>query len=135
VSTYFSYLRAHVIGQSTHLLVAQSEALFSRLLYTNATLNWNRSGTNFTALAVQNPGTTAAEITVKMLSSSGQVLGSISFPLAAYSKITRDLLELFPQPPDTAVSVQVTSTQSVQVMGLLGDDASGNVVPVIASGQ
>jgi hypothetical protein len=135
VSTYFSYLRAHVIGQSTHLLVAQSEALFSRLLYTNATLNWNRSGTNFTALAVQNPGTTESEITVNMLSSSGQVLGSISFPLAAYSKITRDLLELFPQPPDTAVSVQVISTQSVQAMGLLGDDASGNVVPVIASRQ
>lgn len=135
VSTYFSYLRAHVIGQSTHLLVAQSEALFSRLLYTNATLNWNRSGTNFTALAVQNPGTTAAEITVNMLSSGGQVLGSISFPLDAYSKLTRDLLELFPQPPDGAVAVQILSTQSVQVMGLLGDDASGNVVPVIASGQ
>jgi hypothetical protein len=116
------------------LLVAQSEALFSRLLYTNATLNWNRTGTNFTALAVQNPGTTAAEITVNMLSSAGQVLGSVSFPLDAYSKLTRDLLEFFPQPPDGAVAVQVLSTQSVQVMGLLGDDASGNVVPVIASG-
>lgn len=135
VSTYFSYLRAHVIGQSSHLLVAQSEALFSRLLYSSATLNWSRGGTKFTALAVQNPGTTAAEVTVNMLSAGNQVLGSVSFPLAAYSKMTRDLLELFAQPPDTAVAVQVTSTQPLQVMGLFGDDASGNVVPVIASGQ
>jgi hypothetical protein len=135
VSTYFSYLRANVIGQSTHRLVAQSEALFSRLLYTNAALDWRRGGTTFTALSVQNPGTSAAEITVNMLSSSHQVLGSVSFPLAAYSKMTRDLLELLSQPPDTAVSVQVTSTQPLQVMGLFGDDASGIVVPVIAFGQ
>jgi hypothetical protein len=135
LSTYFSYLRAQVLGQSSHLLVAQSEPLFSRMLYSNVTLNWSRGGTTFTALAVQNPGTTAAEVTVNLLSASNQVLDSVNFPLAAYSKMTRDLLELFPQPPAGAVAVQVTSTQPIQMMGMFGDDSSGNVVPVIASAQ
>lgn len=133
--TYFSYLRAHVMGQSTNLLVSQSEALFSRQTYTTATLDWKRTGTTFTALAVQNPGVASIQVTVNLLSSTNQVLDSVTLPLDAYSKITRDLMELFPQPPDAAVAVQITCPQKIQVLGLLGDTSSGNVVPVIATGN
>jgi hypothetical protein len=135
VSTYFSYIRAHVIGQSSHKLVAQSEPLFSRVLYKAAALNWVRGGANFTALALQNPATTDTEVSVNLLSATGQVLGSINFPLPAYSKQTRDLLELFPQPPAGDLTVQVTSLAPIQVMGLQGDDSSGSVMPVIATAQ
>ncbi|HSM85331.1 MAG TPA: hypothetical protein VLT16_04235 [Candidatus Limnocylindrales bacterium] len=133
VTTYFSYLRAHNLGQSTHPLVAQSYPLFSRQQYTSGTLAWTRSGTTFTALALQNPGTTAAEVTVEMMSATNQVLGSFSFPLAAYSKMTRDLQEFFATPPAEATSVHIVSTQSIQLLGLLGDDASGNVAPVLVA--
>ena len=104
----------------------------TRQTYTSALLNWSRSATTFTALALQNPGAVAGQATVEMLSAGNQVLGSITIPLPAVSRITRDLAELFPQGANAAVAVRITSAQPIQVLGLLGDDATGNVVPVLA---
>jgi len=132
-STYFAYLRTQPIGESTHALVAQSYPLFSRKTYSNATLAWTRSGQKFTALALQNPGTDAVEITVKMQSGTGVVLGSLSLQLPGLSKITRDLAELFAGAPTGAVAVSATSNRPIQILGLLGDDATGDVVPVIVT--
>jgi hypothetical protein len=70
---------------------------------------------------------------VEMLSATNQVMGSFTFPLPPTSKITRDLTDFFAQAPLDAVSVHVTSTQRVQLLGLLGDTAAGAVVPVIVS--
>ncbi|HKT50984.1 MAG TPA: hypothetical protein VJV96_11825, partial [Candidatus Angelobacter sp.] len=66
-----------------------------------------------------------------LLSSGGQVLSSFSFPLPAVSDMTRDLKEVFSQPPSTATSVRITSPRPIKMLGLLGDDTSGNVVPVV----
>ncbi len=132
VVNYFSYMRTQALGQSGHALVAECYPLFSQQTFTSATLSWNRSATTFTALALQNPGNVAGEATVEVLSAGNQVLGSITIPLPAVSKITRDLAELFPQGADAAVAVRITSAQPIQVLGLLGDDATGNVVPVLA---
>ncbi len=132
VVNYFSYLRTQSLGQSTNALVSECYPLFSRQMYTSAVLTWSRSATTFTALALQNPGNVAGQATVETLSAGNQVLGSVTIPLPAVSRITRDLAELFPQGADAAVSVRVTSAQPIQVLGLLGNDASGNVVPVLA---
>ena len=133
VARYFSYLRTQSLGQSANALVNQSYPLFSRTRYTSATLAWQRGASAFTALAVQNPRTTTAEITVEMRSAANEVLGSFSFPLPPMSKITRDLTDFFSQPPAGAVQVHVSSTQRMQVLGLLGDQAAGTVVPVIVT--
>ena len=130
-STYFSYLRAHPVGESIHPLVAQSYPLFSRQIYPGASLAWTRTGQQFTALALQNPGLVAVELTVEMLAATGETLGTVSLPLPALSKITRDLTELFPAPPPGAVAVRITSSRAIQMLGLQGDDATGDVVPVI----
>jgi hypothetical protein len=132
VVNYFSYMRTQPVGTSLNALVAECYPLFSRQTYTSALLNWNHSGTTFTALALQNPGNVAGEATVEVLSGGNQVLGSTTIPLPAVSKITRDLAELFPQGANAAVAVRITSAQPIQVLGLLGDDATGNVVPVLA---
>jgi hypothetical protein len=131
VTTYYSYLRTTSVGESSHFLVSESYPLFSRQTLTGCTLAWKRGTSKFTALGVQNPGTVAAEVKLAMLSSGGQVLGTFSFPLAARSNMTRDLKEFFPQPPSTAVSVRITSPVPIKMLGMLGDDVSGNVVPVI----
>jgi hypothetical protein len=131
VTTYYSYLRTNPVGESSHLLVAESYPLFARQSLTRGTLAWKRGSSTFTALAVQNPGRVATEVRVDLLSSGGQVLNSVSFPLAAVSNLTRDLKEFFSQPPSTAASVRITSLHPIMMLGLLGDDASGNVVPVI----
>jgi hypothetical protein len=134
-STYFSYFRAQVIGESTHALVAQSYPLFSHQLFTGGTLAWTRNGQQFTALALQNPTPAAVNVTVEMQSAAGETLGSMSLPVPALSKITRDLTELFANPPAGAVAVHITSIQPIQMLGLLGDDATSKVLPVIVSAQ
>ena len=68
-----------------------------------------------------------------MQSGTGVVLGSFSLPLPGLSKITRDLAELFADAPTGAVAVSVTSNRPIQMLGLLGDDAAGDVVPVIVT--
>ena len=130
-STYFSYLRAHPVGESIHPLVARSYPLFSRQTYSSASLPWTGTGQQFTALALQNPGLDEVEVTVEMLAATGETLGTVSLPLPALSKITRDLTELFSNPPAGASVVHITPSRPIQMLGLLGDDATGNVVPVI----
>ncbi len=132
-STYFSYLRAQQVGESTHTLVAQSYPLFSRQTYAGATLAWTRAGQQFTALALQNPRAGAVEVTVEMQSVAGETIGLMTVPLPGLSKFTRDLAELFPNAPAQAVAVRITSSRAIQMLGLLGDDATGDVVPVIVS--
>jgi hypothetical protein len=132
-ATYFSYLRAQQVGESTHTLVAQSYPLFSRQTYASATLAWTRAGQQFTALALQNPGADAVEVTVGMQSLTGETIGLLTVPLPGLSKITRDLAELFASAPARAVAVRITSSRAIQMLGLLGDDATGDVVPVIVS--
>jgi hypothetical protein len=131
--TYFSYFRSQAVGKSTHPLLAQTYPLFARKTYTDATLPWTRSASLFTGLAVQNPGMSDASITVEMQSAAGNALGSLSFSLPVGSKITRDLLEFFAGVPAEATSVRIRSNVPVQILGLLGDDATGDVVPVILS--
>jgi hypothetical protein len=130
---YFSYLRTQPLGQSSHALVAQTYPLFSRQTYSSATLPWNRTGSLFTGLAIQNPGANPVEVTVEMRSATGQSLATFSFPLPGLSKITRDLTDLFAQPSAGAASVHITSSQPIQILGFLGDDSTGDVVPVIVS--
>jgi hypothetical protein len=131
VTTYYSYLRTNAVGESSHLLVSESYPLFARQALTRGTLAWKRGASTFTALAVQNPGAVATEVKLELLSAAGQVLGSFSFPLPAVSNLTRDLKELFPQPPNAATSVRIASLHPIMMLGLMGDDTSGNVVPVI----
>jgi hypothetical protein len=132
-STYFTYFRAQIVGESTHPLVAESYALFARQLFFSGTLPWTRSGQQFTALALQNPSNSAVNVTLEMESATGDVLGTTSLPLPALSKMTRDLAELFANAPAGAVAVRITPSQPIQLLGLLGDDATSNVVPVIVT--
>jgi hypothetical protein len=107
-STYFSYFRAQPVGESTHALVAESYPLFARQTFPSATLPWIRSGQQFTALALQNPGADVVNVALEMQSASGETLGSTTLPLPGLSKITRDLTELFTNPPAGAVAVRIT---------------------------
>jgi hypothetical protein len=133
VARYFSYLRTQPLGQSANALVNRSYPLFARTTYTSATMAWQRDAATFSALALENPGTTSAEVTVEMRSAANEVLGSFSFPLPPMSKITRDLTDFFSQPPAAAAQVHVTSTQRLRVLGLLGDQTAGTMVPVIVT--
>jgi hypothetical protein len=130
---YFSYLRTQPLGVSGNALVNQFYPLFARKRYTSASLAWTRTANTFTALAVQNPGTISADITVELRSATNQMLGSFTFPVPPMSKITRDLGDFFPQARIEAMSVHVSSTQPVQLLGALGDAVAGTAVPVLVT--
>jgi IPT/TIG domain-containing protein len=134
-STFFAYFHAQAIGQSSHPLLAQTYPLFARQTYTAATLPWSRSGSQFTGLALQNQGSAAANIILETHSATGDLLGSVTVSLPGGSKISRDLLEFFPGASANAVFVGIKSDAPVQMLGLLGDDATGNVVPIMVTAQ
>ncbi|HET9837336.1 MAG TPA: IPT/TIG domain-containing protein [Candidatus Angelobacter sp.] len=134
-ATFFSYFHGPAVGQSAHPLLAQTYPLFARQTYTAAALPWNRAGSQFTGLALQNQGSAAANITLETHSATGALLGSVMVSLPGGSKINRDLLEFFPGASASAVSVSIKSDAPVQMLGLLGDDATGDVVPLMVTAQ
>jgi hypothetical protein len=131
--TYFSYLRATNVGQSARPLLASSDTMFSQVTYTKASLPWSSSATTFTGLALQNPGTTAATITLQELSQSNQVLQTVSVSLGGRSKMTRDLADFFGQPASGAASVGIQSDQPLQLLGIQGDTSAGTLTPVVVT--
>lgn len=133
---YYSYLRATAIGQSLRPLLAASYPIFSSQKYTAATLPWTKSQTVFTGLALQNPNATATQVKMELLSSTNQVLQSFSFSLASRTKVTRDLLEMFPSGVFVnGASVRITSAQPIQMLGLQGDTSIGAVAPLVVTAQ
>lgn len=131
--TYFSYLRATNIGQSAQPLLASSDPMFSRLTYTNASLSWTFGGTKFTGLALQNPTTTSATVTLQEMSGTNQVLQTVSVALAGRSRMTRDLADFFGQPGSGASSVVIQSNQPIQLLGIQGDTSAGTLTPVVVT--
>ena len=132
VASYYPYLRAQAIGRSQRPLLANSYPIFALQTFSSATLPWKRSSTQFTGLALQNPNTSAAQVTLALLSSTNQVLQSFSFSLPVHSKVTRDLQEVFPA-GSGGTTVRITSSQPLQMLGLLGDTAAATVAPEVVT--
>jgi len=132
--TYFPYQRTTAIGKSTHLLIAESFPLFSQTALTIGYFRPTLHGTMFSGLAVQNLNSTTAAVTLQLFSNTGTLLATQSESVTKNSTFTRDLVELFPGvTPADGTRLTVTSNKAIQMLGLLGNDASGMVLPVPAS--
>jgi hypothetical protein len=134
-AVYFPYQRTKRSGKSTHALVAASFPLFAQ---TPQTLGYFRpilEGTSFSGIALQNLNSTSAKATLKLYSSTGALLSTKALTLPTNTYVARDLAELFPQAsPKDGTRLTVTSNLAIQMLGLLGDDASGMVLPVAPTG-
>lgn len=130
---YFPYLHTPETGHTANQLIAAADPMFSQMTYTAATLPWTSSGTAFTGVALQNPATNPAQVTLELLSSGNQVLQTTSFSLPGKSKMTEDILDFFPQPAANAVVLRIGSSQSIQILGLQGDTSAGTIKPLVAS--
>jgi hypothetical protein len=136
-AVYFSYQRPTSVGASSHTLVANSYALFARKKRTLGYFRSVLSGTAFTALSLQNPGSASTTARLDLLTVPGStVITSNVVTLGANTRITRDLREFFPTAvPDNSTEVKVTSAAPIQMLGLVGDDATGVMLPVTASAK
>ena len=80
---------------------------------------------------MQNLNSKKANVTLKVYSKKGVLLGTQSQILGVNKTQARDLTELFPGVTiTTGMKVKVTSDRPIQMMGLLGDDAASTLLPI-----
>jgi len=124
---YVSYWRGVPQGTSTDPLIARTTPLFSTTTVLAAVLPsqiLTRIDPNYlVALALQNPGLLPADITITPASG-----GSVRIALPPGARISREIRELFGAAASGS-AVSVTSSQPIQVLGLLGDRRAGTVLP------
>lgn len=136
VNEYYTYLRADDANAtpSNNALINEVHPMFSRQVYTSATIPLVNSATQFTGVAVQNTSGLLTTIVITLTDNNGAGLGTVQFQLADRKKSTRDVIADFfgGTVPAGATKIKVTSqSQPVQVLGMLGDTSAGTVVPVI----
>jgi IPT/TIG domain len=129
MAVYYSYLRTKPLGQSALPLLAKTEPLFSRVLYTKGYYR-TVAGTTFLGVAVRNSNPQSANITVKLFSAS-TLLGSTSVSLPPAMRFSRSIWELFPNiTPTNNLIVKMVSNLPVGMLGLRGDTNTKTVAPV-----
>jgi hypothetical protein len=134
IDTYYSYMRGVPAGQSSRSLLARTVPVFSINTAFEATLPPTISSqvnpNYFTALALQNPNPASADITVEARSANGALSGATLVTLASGARITREVSEWFGATLPTGGYLHIVSAQPVQMIGLLGNDQTGVVLPV-----
>ena len=130
-TTYASFMRSVPMGESSRPLLAQTVPVFSQATFVEAYFNPNIGADRFEGLAFQTPGADSADIAIKAYSAVGELLGSTNFSLPAGMRISRDVSEFLPGVTFTAGSyLRVFSQTPVQMLGLIGDEAAGTVLPL-----
>lgn len=132
--SYYSYLRGVPVGTSTRALLAKTVPAFSSNTMWEAvvppTISPLVNADYFTAVAVQNPNAAAATVTIETRSADGTVTGSTVLALPAGGRISREVAELSGSVLPTGSYLHLASTIPVQMMGLLGNDRTGVVLPL-----
>jgi len=130
MAVYFSYLRTTPLGNSTRPLLAKTEPLFSRALYTKGYFR-TVAGTTFLGVAAQNANEQSANVTIKLFSATNTLLGSTSVSLPPAMRFSRSVWELFPNiAPANNLIVKMVSNLPVGMLGLLADTNTKTVAPL-----
>jgi hypothetical protein len=130
--TYFSYLRGIPLAQSARPLLQPAVPIYSAVTHTKAIFApmGASSTTQFTGLALQNPSQSPAGVTVALYAPDGSLLGSSAIVLPSGYRIMGETSELTQGATPVAGSYAVVSSdQSIQMFGFVGDDAAASVVP------
>jgi hypothetical protein len=128
--TYYPYQRTTTLGSSTHALIASSIPLFAQTTWSLGFLRPTLNGPIFSGIALQNLNSVNANV-VLTLAKNGVVLATQTLRMGVNTSAARDLAELFPGVvAGNGTSLKVSSDQSIQVMGLLGNDSTGILLPV-----
>jgi hypothetical protein len=131
--TYDSYMRSIQVGSSTRPLLASTVPILPMNPDFEAVIqdNWSAlNPSNFVAVALENSSLGSANITIDAVSPSGSIIGTTQLTLDPRYRIQREVSELFGAPLALGGQLHITSDQPVQMMGLLGNDVNGTVVPV-----
>jgi hypothetical protein len=131
-STY-AYPRTVWLAPSARPLLAVTEPIFSPQTFSGAVYANAASGGQFLGVALQNASAGPANVTLVLRSASG-VLASTTLALPPLTRISREVTELFEgtaAPADAVLTIR--SDVPVQMLAVVGDDAAGSVVPLVAA--
>jgi hypothetical protein len=135
VNEYYTYQRADDVAgtPSNTALINLVHPMFSQQTYTNTTIPLVNNATQFTGVSIQNTSGTPLTIAISLLDGSNAVINTVQVTLPNRQKITRDVIADFfsGTVPAGATKIKISSPQNVQVLGMLGDNSAGTVVPVI----
>jgi len=134
--TYFSYLRGIPLTQSNQPLLAGAVPIFSSMTHSSAVFSPMAPGSSsqFTGLALQNPTLLPADVKVSLYTSTNALLSSSIVTLPPGYRLMQAISELAQgAAPVFGSYVVVSSTQSIQMLGFVGDNAAGTVTPFAAA--
>ncbi len=130
-ATYYSFLRATPEGHSALPLLAATLPIFSTRTFTRALFFPVVDRQLFMGLGFQNPSARGSVVVIELFSASHQLIGSSNVHLPSEARISREISEYLPGfRPRLGDYLRVRSSAPVQMIGLLGNDADGSVVPV-----
>jgi hypothetical protein len=126
-------MRGIPLGASTRSLLNKTVPVFSVLTSTEAILPTTISPLNsdyWTALALQNPASTAATLTLQLRDGSGAAIASTTLALPPANRISREISELFGVALPVGGTVRILSDLPVQAVGLLAQESTQAVTPI-----
>lgn len=127
-ATYYSYLRALVVGQSSIQLLNDAYPIFSPARVTSAVLNTGASPSNgFVGVALLNSTLNPFDVVLELMSSSGAVLQRATISMPATSRWARSVEEIFNTTAPAGSYVRISSATAVGALGLRGDLTTANV--------
>jgi hypothetical protein len=129
-TSYYSYMRATRVGESALPLLARTMPIFPSAAASTSIVPVTAGAGQFFALAVQNPNPGSATFSVDLSTADGPI-ASTTLTLPPRSKIAREVSELVGIAAPAGSFLSVSSDQGVQVIGLVGDDATSSVAPVL----
>jgi hypothetical protein len=133
--TYFCYRRGIPMGASNRAMLASALPIFSWMSHSRAifALSSYQRGSQFTGLALQNPGLSSANVTVSLFSQHNVLLGSSTVSLPPGYRMMREISELTQGSlPQSGSYVVVSSSQPVQVFGFSADEGANTIMPFAA---
>jgi hypothetical protein len=132
---YYSYTYGIPAAVSARPLLAATVPFFSGRTRTTANFGAlpSMTSTQYTAVAVLNPGLTAAAVNVALYSPAGALLDASTVTLASGHRFALELSELFGGvPPPHDASIRVTSSQPIHMSRLLCDEGPWTVAPALS---
>jgi len=131
-ATSYASLRTTDLGASSIPLLASTVPIFPLQTQSSAVFAAPAGGTFF-AVALQNPGPDDSVVSVDLWDAdAGSVVASATITLPPLSKVSREVVELFPDAvPGAGAVLMVTATIPVQMLGISGNQDEGSVTPVL----
>ena len=133
--TYFSYLRGIPLVRSARPRLQSTVPIFSSVTHSKAV--FGAFGTlppsQFSGVAIQNPGTVAADVTVSLCSAQNAVLGYSTITVPPGYRLMEETSELTGgvAPPFGSYLV-VSSSAPVQTFGFIADGSQSTLSPFAA---